>query len=422
MNKYKKGFTPEEAALIAVGLSQHKEIPHIRQQQLPQAGFSPDDINSITQTIREENKKIAQANEIMEAIIDETYLSYMFERNESGIKPILEIYKHDFYNQDEEYIYPEKTQLTKASLAKWFEEAGELDISSLFKEPEKIAPINPFKQAYTAEHAALMAVGLQNYNSISIAIECSNSQDNHIIQEKYEIEGGGCYPEYQFDKQLSGESISHATNLKEALIEEIKIGYQNINFNLIAADFGGIGMNPNVISPSRTTEIVIDCDKFDNKDDIKYEETLITKQSIAIWLWNSGHKRYAVNVQENIEEVIQENANRKSDLAKLVNNTSESIVDFHSAGAKPNKRNTAIMRTPEPSLLESLGLMAWMLSKRSNKFQRSEKPNASQIKESVLTAINMLGLNENADNKIMLSNLNRDISAALKQLEGRFKL
>jgi len=217
MNKYKKGFTPEEAALIAVGLSQHQEIPYIRQQQAPQ-GFRSAEINDIQDTINEENKKIVHAREIMAALIDETYLSYKFEQNESGKKSVLEIYKHDFYNGDEDNLYSEKTQLTKASLAKWFLEVGEINISNLFKVPEIVEPINHFKQAYTAEHAALIAVGLQSYNSIDTAIECSILQDNNIIQEKYEIEGGGSYPDYEFNKKLSGDSITHATNIKEALI------------------------------------------------------------------------------------------------------------------------------------------------------------------------------------------------------------
>jgi hypothetical protein len=422
MNKYRNGFTPEEVALIAVGLSQHQEIPYMRQQQAPQGGFTPAHINDTQNTINEENKKIKQAREIMEALIDETYLSYKFERNESGAEPVLEIYKHDFYNQDEEYIYPEKTQLTKASLAKWFEEAGEINISKIFKEPEKIVPINHFKQAFTAEHSALIAVGLQYYSSIESALEGRQYQEDELFHAKRIIEQGGEYTDLEVDPKLEGDSIYNATNIKEALLEEIKIGYQNLNFNLVAADFAGIGMNPNAISPSRGTEIVIDCEKYENKDNIKYEETLITKHSVAIWLWNHGYKKYAINVQGNIEEIIQENSNKKNDLAKLINNTSVAIEDGHSAGTELNKKNTPIPRTPESSLLDSLGVMAWLLSKKTNKFQRSDKPNASQIKENVVTVINDLGLNENTDNKIMFSNLNKDISTALKQLEGRFKV
>jgi hypothetical protein len=421
MNKYKKGFTPEEAALIAVGLSQHQEIPYMRQQQAPQ-GFRSAETNDIQDTIKEENEKIVQAREIMKALIDETYLSYKFERNESGKKTVLEIYKHDFYNQDEDYLDPEKTQLTKASLAKWFQEAGEINIRNLFKEPEIVAPINHFKQAYTAEHAALIAVGLQSYNSIDTAIEGFSFQDNKIIEEKYERENGGCYPDFEIDENLFGDSISNANNLKEALIEEIKIGYQNINFNLIAADFAGIGMNPNAISPSRGTDIVIECEKYENKDDIKYEETLITKNSVAIWLWNNGYKEYAINVQGNIEEIIQENTNRKNDLAKLIDNTSVAIGDGHSAGTELNKRNTPIMRTPESSLLDSLGVMAWLLSTKTTQLKLGDKPNASQIKAKIEVVINELGFNEKTDDKVMISNLNKDISTALKQLEGRFKL
>jgi len=355
MNKYKKGFTPEEAALIAVGLSQHQKIPYKRQQQAPQAGFTPADISDIQHTITEENKKISQAHEIMEAIIDETYLSYKFERNESGTEPVLEIYKHDFYNQDEEYIYPEKTQLTKASLAKWFEKAGELNISNIFKEPKKLIPINNFKQAYTAEHAALIAVELKHYSSIESAIQSEQHQAEELFHAKRVIEQGGEYTDLFLDPRLEDDSIYNATNIKDALIEEIKIGYQNLNYNLVAADFVGIGMNPNAISPSRMTEIVIDCEKYENKSDIKYEETLITRHSVAVWLWQSGHKKYAVNVESNIEEMIQVTINNKKDLTKIVDSYDNSNNSKNNEPCPPsNNKNSFDLTITSTNVWNSL--------------------------------------------------------------------
>lgn len=355
MNKYKKGFTPEEVALIAVGLSQHQEIPHIRQQQAPQ-GYSSADISDIQYTINEENEKIAQAHEIMEALIDETYLSYKFERNESGKKSVLEIYKHDFYNHDEDYLYSEKTQLTKASLAKWFEEAGEINISKIFKDPEKIVPINHFKQAFTAEHAALIAVGLQYYSSIESALEGRQYQEDELFHAKRIIEQGGEYTDLEVDSKLEGDSIYNATNIKEALLEEIKIGYQNLNFNLVAADFAGIGMNPNAISPARGTEIVIDSEKYENKDDIEYEKTLITKHSVAMWLWHSGNKEYATNVQGNIVEIIEEASKNKNNLSKAVNNIYDNFnkTNADNTSHEPIKKKTFDLTITTTNVWESL--------------------------------------------------------------------
>ena len=65
--------------------------------------------------------------------------------------------------------------------------------------------------------------------------------------------------------------------------------------------------------------------------------------------------------------------------------------------------------------------MAWLLSKKSNRFERGDKPNALQIKEAIQNIVVSLGLNKDPDNRMMLSNLNRDIALSLEQLEGRFK-
>ncbi|WP_019025670.1 hypothetical protein [Colwellia piezophila] len=409
MSKYKKGYTPEEAALIAVNLESYRTLENAEKYI--------DDELCLGHTTCVTAEQLNEAMDIIKALKEETWLVH-----EEESSSCLEIYLPSYNQQFNGIFDPDYSQLTKASLAKWFEEAGEINISKIFKGPVKIVPINHFKQAFTAEHAALIAVGLQYYSSIESALEGRQYQEEELFHAKRVIEQGGEYTDLEVDPKLEGDSIYNATNIKEALLEEIKIGYQNLNFNLVAADFAGIGMNPNAISPSRGTDIVIDCEKYENKDDIKYEETLITKHSVAIWLWNHGYKKYAINVQGNIEEIIQENTNRKNDLAKLINNTSVAIEDGHSAGTDLHKKNTPIMRTPESSLLASLGVMAWLLSKKTSKLQRNDKPNASQIKEIVVTVINDLGLNENTDNKIMFSNLNKDISTALRQLEGRFKL
>ncbi|MGI2104854.1 hypothetical protein ACRN9A_06735 [Shewanella frigidimarina] len=77
------------------------------------------------------------------------------------------------------------------------------------------------------------------------------------------------------------------------------------------------------------------------------------------------------------------------------------------------------IRTPEESLIDSLGLMAWLLSKKSNIFERNEKPNASQIQKAVEASINDLGLNDSEHNSIMITNLNRDITNAINQLKQK---
>lgn len=131
---------------------------------------------------------------------------------------------------------------------------------------------------------------------------------------------------------------------------------------------------------------------------------------MALEKWSRG---FGEQCTKNIADVIEEfNTNiQQNTWAQSVKSTE-----------KETKPQDITLRTPESSLIDSLGIMAWLLSTRATKLKRSDKPNASQIREVVETVINDLGLNENTDNKIMLSNLNKDISTALKQLEGRFKL
>ncbi|MCP4985786.1 MAG: hypothetical protein GY928_06880 [Colwellia sp.] len=174
-------------------------------------------------------------------------------------------------------------------------------------------------------------------------------------------------------------------------------------------EFGEIGMIPT--PPSQVTNIEIYKPTFfsnDSDQGLDLENTKITKSSLAIWLWENGHEDLAKNVQSNISERI----NEKTTLFKGGLGQSTEIEEPPVFSKKPLN-----IRTPESSLIDSLGIMAWLLSEKSNKFKRSEKPNFKQIKDAVEAKIIDLGLNENEDNKIMVSNLNRDIKIAFDQLE-----
>jgi hypothetical protein len=297
------------------------------------------------------------------------------------------------------------SQLTKESLADWFSDIGENEMGEKFKPSKKSTTINPFKKAFTAEHAALIAVGLQQYDSIESAEQCAYEQDSSIAEAKISAIKGDYVPELDVDKKLEGYSIYNAKSLKEAILEEIKLASEMDSYRSSINEWTEIGVFP---SPEPlSTDITI----YREEDD--HENTLITKESLATWLWRSGQSQYAMNVFPNIEKLIKD-----SEVP-----TSLQTQKFHSTeqNSAEAKKSTKTARTPESSLMDSLGIMAWLLSEKANKFRKGDKPNASQIKLAIESVIIDLSLNENTDNKIMISNLNKDISNALSQLTDRFK-
>lgn len=215
--------------------------------------------------------------------------------------------------------------------------------------------------------------------------------------------------ELDIDECLSVTVINRALDVKEALIEELELVIQWDLYYQQVMDLCELGIGPEEGKPSRETDIVILKKVMTDDSCIDFDRTLISKKSIAIWLWNNAEVDYAKNILPNIEVVIQDMI--KSENTKSYDHTMNT-----------EKKTARRIRTPESTLLDSLGLMAWLLSKKSNRFQNGEKPNASQIKKAVEDIVIGLDLNNDPDNQLMLSNLNKDIQLSLKQLESRFKL
>jgi hypothetical protein len=411
MNKYKKGFTPLEAALLAVGLKEQQNIPQLKyRQQLPPDREKGIDFSTIDKEDEEYNKTVLEAQEILNALNDETILAYQALKGELN-KTVLVIYSEWYTDETQEDIVLERTKLTKKSLAKWFDEVGEKNISKRFKDPEKIIPINNFKQAYTAEHAALIAVKLKHYSSIESAIQHREHKADELFHATRVIEQGGEYTDLFLDPCLEDDSIFNAMNIKEALIDEIKLASETEGYNSSLVDYYEMGMLPP--SPPFSTEIVIYNEEKNKEKPIDHSKTLITKESVSIWLFNNGQTEYAQNILPNIEILLQEKRLDESQRQKQWNQT---------ASTNTKEQSTKKTRTHENSLIDSIGIMAWLLSKKINTFKRGDKPNASEIKKYVENVINELELNNDEENKIQISNLNKDIATALKQLEGRFKL
>jgi len=326
MNKYKKGFTPNETALISIGIESY-----IKNEHWPSGNLNVHCLNELRSTVRYiicdldklefetldekykteldkftylEDELIPKAEDLKNALIAETLLTQQYEQGSSPKKSLLEIYVPFYDVKFNGEFDPEKTQLTKESLAKWFDEADEAEIANKFKPAKKIIPINPFKQSYTAEHAALIAVGLKTYDSIETAVESSEYQREEIANAEWQVERGGEYTDFEVNELLEDDSISNAINLKEALIDEIKLASEIEGYNSSLVDYYEMSMTPP--SPPQLTDIVIYSEEINKDKTISYSGTLITKESVATWLLNNGQSQYAKNVMPNIESLLKE--------------------------------------------------------------------------------------------------------------------
>ena len=420
MNKYKKGFTPDEAALIAVGLDKYSTIDSVTKQVNDKITgliglgivLPPHKVDSFkhAQNQLDEQEQIKEsideANLIKVALIEETLISHQWSKGNRTQSTNIEIYL-PFYDENFNGEFdPELTQITKDSLAKWFNEAGELEIENKFKTIPKVEKINLFKKGFTAEQAALIATQLYNYNSLSNATEVL---DNHIYQEaelQWQAEKGDCHHSCvdELDTKLTHESIEKALSIKDALLEELPLIFEFDTYQANLIDH--IDCIGYALPEPEPTDLLIYKEAMNYNNEIDFEACLIKKESIAKWLWKNGHEELAKNIDANIEQYISN---------EIKQGTFSQVLP-----SQIKSSNSKDIRTSEYSLIDSLGVMAWLLSKKANTFKRGDKPNASEIKKHVEIVIEELELNNDEDNKIQISNLNKDISIALKQLEGKF--
>lgn len=415
MNKYKKGFTPDEAALIAVGFTDHNNLDVLEddisvsladskslEKYLPaeEEVYAPKDQKDayIESRVKE---LINEAKNIRDALRSELLLAYAFEEEKINKKTSLEIYLVQFMDSDKNEICTLSSQLTKASLAKWFDAADQVYMSKKFKD-EKLSTINPFKKSFTAEHSALIAVGLKKYYSIDEVFDELNYQNEQIADAEWQIEKAGEYTDFEIDESLSYDLINDAKNIKKALIDEIKIA---IDVESVISESNSSCGNAAGI------ELCSDATSIDVKA-MSLESITITKQSVAIWLWESGQVEYAKNIFANVETLIQ-----NKPLHKNLSNSKSSSKEINAS-----KSLLESVGIPESSLLDAMGIMALLLSKQNTKFKHGETPNALQIKIAIESMVEDFGLNKDTDNRIMLSNLNKAITISWNQLKGRIKL
>jgi len=169
LNKYKKGFTPDEAALLAIGLS-GDNLSNATSYLNP---FMSDETNSEayhydfhgydSRTNQETHEKrptnltpknINKAQQIKDALIDEIFICYEITHEDLSYEHIdtaisigsvdprhrsntqaeteIEIYRSFYYDESMLNPDPVNTKITRKSLAKWFYNIDELEIAKKF--------------------------------------------------------------------------------------------------------------------------------------------------------------------------------------------------------------------------------------------------------------------------------------------------
>ncbi|OQQ00755.1 hypothetical protein BK412_21365 [Vibrio campbellii] len=87
--------------------------------------------------------------------------------------------------------------------------------------------------------------------------------------------------------------------------------------------------------------------------------------------------------------------------------------DIEKLESKLSGHSTNILRTPEETLKQSLGILATLLSQSNAKYRKGNTANCSQIAKEVELFAARMGMDLESS-----SNLNRDISASLKYLDN----
>jgi hypothetical protein len=214
-----------------------------------------------------------------------------------------------------------------------------------------------WKRTLTAEEMALIVLGLDNFKSINEVsmsdFTLPNDLDRYIIVEE-------------------------ARAICAALLEEIILVDPFTNY-----------VDERVIE--NTHLIVAARASFGDEGYMNPELTTVTRESAAQWFLSVGDIEKAKRLMPSIE-------------TGSISLTSQNSL-------KDSSQN--MPRTPEPSLINSLGMMAIMLAKKQANLSRNNKPNASQI----VIAIEQTAA-EHGFSLEQISNLQKDISMAVKKVLG----
>jgi hypothetical protein len=130
--KWKRTLTAEQAALIAVGLDLEtdliKSFSQANEEYEEAAPITDKDgiLLSRVSNIYKRYHLLKEALDIYEALMEEIYLSDAFERGESDLSSVIKIaIRVAAHEYAYDIIVPEKTQISKESVAEWFIDNGD---------------------------------------------------------------------------------------------------------------------------------------------------------------------------------------------------------------------------------------------------------------------------------------------------------
>jgi hypothetical protein len=238
-----------------------------------------------------------------------------------------------------------------------------------------------WNRTLTAEEIALIVLDLDHFNSIDDIPE-----DQHEVEARA-IRDPDYIPFIPEDKKPSILEVE-ARKICDALLREI-IQIHN------HAD----GIDELVIK----THLII-ADYTESIDDYytNHELTTVTRESAAKWFLFAG-----AGDRKKAERLVT------SEILKDIETNIE--TDSISLTSQNNSKDSSeyIARTPESSLIDSLGIMAILLAKKQASLSNGNKPNASQIVIAIERAAAEHGYPVE-----QISNLERDITKAVKKVLG----
>ncbi len=235
-----------------------------------------------------------------------------------------------------------------------------------------------WKKYITADQAALLAVGLSEFKTISNA-------SAHLL--------GGPEPRFTLDDDDNGVIANHneqsiknhdligeANAIKEALIDELWLVDP-----LLDDSFIGNVDNTHL-------ELAHRAQASEFEDYFVPEKSTITRNSLAIWFYHMGDTTKAKVFNQSVELLIEEQ-------------------DKQVQKPKVKAEISSKPRTPEISLMKSIGLMSLLLSKEQANYKNGTKPNFSNISTHIEQKAAELSIELE-----QISNLKKDLSTAYKLL------
>ncbi len=223
-----------------------------------------------------------------------------------------------------------------------------------------------WKKYLTAEEAALLLTGLEQYDSLAGVQFLEDIDDSYLIKRvDYDV--------FDFSELDERDQLL-------ARFQEAKVIYEELLNEIFIAD--ELDQNNAVSDVQSHLEIVVRAQVNEFEYYLKPEECQLTKKSIANWV-------YEIDTEK----------------AKILNPN----IEFEYKGLEKTKAREYKAVSSEEKLLESIGILSLILAEKSGVYKRGEGPNASAIQKAIAEYSGEVFKDGSG-----FSNLNKDITAAVE--------